>query len=58
MPEAIIEYLDGTKKRYDFFCGGEFMAAEKAAQLLAKEGHLAKRIYTTDWENDVSDSFK
>lgn len=58
MPEAIIEYKDGTKERFDFFHGGIYSAHKKAEELLEEKGHLAKRIYTTDWENDIDDILK
>lgn len=59
MPYAVIEYLDGTKKEYSFYRGGgEFMAAKKAMELLVDDGHLAKSIYTINWDNDLDDILK
>lgn len=58
MPYAVIEYLDGTRKEYDFFYGGEAGAAQKAMELFVDEGYLAKRIYTINWDNDLDDILK
>jgi hypothetical protein len=58
MPEAIIEYKNGTKKVFDYFYGGEFMAAQKASELFRDEGHLASHIYTINWENELDDVYK
>lgn len=55
MPSTVIEYLDGTKKEYDFFRGGEYMAHYKAEELLQDEGHLARCIYTVGYYGDYEE---
>jgi hypothetical protein len=57
MASLRIEYKDGTKKRINFFAGGEVAAHESALRYLEKEGNLIYYLCTCDLDNNLDESY-